>query len=243
MIIRGSLMTNLRQLISLVIVLPCLAQPTSSTVGGSISGNVLGDDGSPVAGAYVTLHLHSPIVATRQAQRSQFGVKSGSRGAFRFDGLSTGTYGLCVQATSTIWLDPCEWGFPLPSVSVASAQMNPGVTITMKKGVSLPIRIDDAGQLLTQHLGKTSGADLLIGISRPGQPFRPTIPVSEDASGRNHQFVIPFDTSVRLVVASSFFKLADAKGATLNNGSNGTTISVAAGQQPQPVHVTVIGRQ
>ena len=236
-------MAILGQLISILVVFPCLAQTTSNTVGGSISGIVLGDDGSPVLGAYVTLHLRLPIIATRQEQRSQFSAKSGSGGAFRFDGLKAATYGFCVQATGTIWLNPCEWGFPMPTVSVASALRNPSVTITLKKGVALPIRIDDAGQLLAQHLGKTQGADFLIGISRPGEPFRPTIPVSQDAAGRNHQFVIPFDKAVRLVVASSFFRLADAKGVAFINVSNGTTVTVPAGQQPQPIHVTVIGRQ
>lgn len=128
-------------------------------------------------------------------------------------------------------------------LSVSITQRDPRFTIIPKKGDAVPIWIDDAGQLLTQHLGKTPGADLLIGISRPGQPFRPTIPVSQDAAGRDNQFVIPFDTAVRLVVASSFFRLADAKGAAFTNVSNGTAITVSAGQQPQPIHVTVIGRQ
>ena len=228
---------------STLVVFPCLAQTTSSVVGGSVTGYVSGDDGSPVVGAYVTLHLRVPIIVSRQPRKSQFGVKSGIGGVFRLEGLTDGTYGICVQAKGTIWLNPCEWGFSVPTVSVASSQRNPSVTVNLKRGVALPIRIDDASQLLPQHQGKTPGADLLIGISRPGAPFRPTIPVSQDAAGRDHQFVIPFDTTVRLVVASSFFRLADSKGAALTNVSNATTITVAAGQLPQPIHVTVIGRQ
>ena len=142
-----------------------------------------------------------------------------------------------------IWRGWATVGFRSWTKSFANTQANPSVTIRLKKRVALTVRIDDAGQLLNQHLGKTPGADLLIGISRPGQPFRPTIPVSQDATGRDNQFVIPFDTAVRMVVASSFFRLADAKGAAFAGVSTAIPITVPAGQQPQPIHVTVIGRQ
>jgi len=236
-------MTNLEQLFLLIVVMPCFGQTISNVVDGSLSGTLLGDDGSPVLGAYVTLHLRTPVIAERQPQKRQFGTNSGIRGAFRFDGLKAGSYGICIQATGTAWLDPCDWGLSVPQVAIGSGLMQPTVTVTLTRGAIVPIRIDDSGQLLGQHLGKTPGADLLIGISRLGQPFRPTSFVSEDGGGRNHQIVIPFGASVRLIVASSFFKFADTKGNAFTGLSNGAAITVAIGQQAQPIHVTVIGRR
>lgn len=236
-------MTIFRKLGFMLIVLPCHGQTNASAAGSSVTGIALGEDGTLITGAYITLHQRSPAIFARQSIRRQFGTRSDNQGVFRFDGLSSGSYGVCVQATGTVWLDPCDWGLSVPQVSIGSGQMNITLTVKMTKGAILPIRIDDSGQLLGQHLGKTPGADLLIGISRPGQPFRPTSAISEDGAGRNHQFIVPYGMTVRLVVASSFFKLADGKGNAFNGLSNGTTVTVAAGQQPQPIHVTVTGRQ
>ena len=126
----GTLVAMLRRLMLISVMFPCLAQTTQGTIGGSVSGTVLGEDKSPIVGAYVTLHLRLPITPARQTQRNQFGLPSSSGGAFRFDGLKDGTYNICVQATGTIWLDPCEWGYAVSTVTVASGQRITSVTIT-----------------------------------------------------------------------------------------------------------------
>jgi len=104
----------------------------------------------------------------------------------------------------------------------------------------VPIRIDDPGQLLTQHLGKTASANLLLGVSSDAFMFHPAPVVSKDPNGRAHHIVIPFDASVNLSVTSGFFKFADAAGQEV--GRTGTAIipiKVPAGQQPTTVRLVV----
>ena len=56
----------------------------------------------------------------------------------------------------------------------------------------------------SQNEGKTPGAHLLLGMDNDAFAFRPATVVSQDANGRNHQIVIPFNSPVKLVVYSSF---------------------------------------
>ena len=58
----------------------------------SIQGTLVGRDGRPLSGLFVTASrlAHPPVSET---------VKSTTTGTFEFDGLPTGTYELCAQAT------------------------------------------------------------------------------------------------------------------------------------------------
>ena len=101
-------------------------------------------------------------------------------------------------------------------------------------------RIGDPAQLLAQHEGKTSGAGLLLGIGSAGHVFRMLPLVSNDASGRNHQIVIPFNTPVKLVLRSSFCRFADSVGlAPATTVATVVPINVATGQTVAPIMFTV----
>src|SRR5260370_32092337 len=108
--------------------------------------------------------------------------------------------------------------------------------MVMKKGVAVPIRIDDPGQLLSQNEGKTPGAHLLLGVGNDAFVFLPAPVTSTDLNGRNQQIVIAYNTSVKLVVASTFFKLNDAAGQPLaRTGTAMIPITVPSGPQPAAI--------
>ena len=89
----------------------------------SISGRVTGDDATAIAGAYISLHLASPPPLGKPRQ-TQWGFRSGAGGLFDFQGLIDGEYRLCSQASDTIWLNPCEWGLPVPNLTLSNANPN-----------------------------------------------------------------------------------------------------------------------
>ena len=199
-----------RIVLAICALLPALAQQPLADSNIVIAGAVSGEDGSAVVGAYVTLHLSfTPARGVRQRFQTQWGLYSGSGGSFRFTGLRSGTYRLCAQTPGTAWLDPCEWGFPIPSVTVASAERSRSIAITLRKGAEVPIRIDDPVQILLQSEGKIPGAHLLAGVRTAARTFSPALLTSQDGAGRTLKVVIPFDLPVSLTVASSFFKLAE----------------------------------
>ncbi|MEK7408932.1 MAG: hypothetical protein AAB225_28040 [Acidobacteriota bacterium] len=177
-------------------------------------------------------------------QKTDWDATTGAAGTFRFDSLPAGRYVFCARVPNSAWLSPCEWGLPSPAVSLSNASPTANATIVMKRGVPLRIRVDDAGQLLSRHEGKTPGARLLVGIGSAGYVFRLAPVVSEDSAGRNHQVVIPFDTPLKLVVRSSFFRVNDANALPLaRTAATVIPFTVPSGQQVAPIRFTVTGTE
>jgi hypothetical protein len=98
------------------------------------------------------------------------------------------------------------------------------------KGALVSVRVNDSAQLLSANEGKTPGAHLLLGVSNDALFFRNANIVSQDASGRNYQLLIPFGRTINVSVASTLFQLADATGKVLPK-SNVVPILVPLGQQ------------
>src|SRR5258708_35055275 len=154
----------MRWLALLLLYLPvCPAQQTRLTTGGGITGVLRGDDGTAIVGAIVELQRRPPFPPGRSV-RTEWSTQSGAGGTFSFDGLYGGPYRLCAQVPGSTWLNPCEWGLQPPAVSLSTTQPSASVTMVMKKGAAVPIRVDDPGRWLAQHKGKTPGAHVLLHV-------------------------------------------------------------------------------
>jgi len=166
---------------------------------------------------------------------------TGTGGTFQITGLRDGKYRLCAQVPGTAWLNPCQWALQPIAVALSDTQPTASVTIVMKKGAAVPIRVDDPGQLLSQHEGKTAGAHLLVGVGNDAFAFAPARVMSQDATGRNLEVVIPFNSTAKISVLSSFFRLADATGLPLPKTGVTIPILVPAGQRPPAITLRVTG--
>ncbi len=228
-----------RALLALMCTAPCLAQQARLNFTGVVAGTLRGDDGSAIVGGYVSLALLPPH-PKRLPQIEWTGV-TGVGGTFRFGALNDGKYRLCAQAPKSTWLSSCDWGLQPLVVTLSAAEPVARVTIVMKKGVAVPIRVDDPAGLLSQHEGKTPGAHLLIGVGNDAFVFVPASVTSQDAKGRNQQVVIPFNAPVKLVVYSSFFQLADAMGVALPKTGAAIVLTIPTGQQPATIGLRVTG--
>jgi hypothetical protein len=210
--------------------------------GGVITGTLQGEDGTAIAGGNVTLQ-RTPPYPPGKWPRTIWSTTSGSGGSFRFEGLYQGQYRLCAQVLNSVWLNPCAWGLKPPVMSLSSSQRSVNVMAILKKGVAVPVRIDDPGQLLSQHEGNTPGALLLLGVRNDALAFHSATVTSRDSNGRNHEIVIPFDTPVKLTAFSSFFQLADENGTALSpTASTAVPLTVPSGTTPSTIKFIVIGR-
>jgi hypothetical protein len=226
-----------------LVLLPCVAQPPAAHDTGFIAGTVQGEDGSTVAGANVTLHLaHTPAEAVRQRFPTQWAAEAGSDGSFRFSGLPHGSYRLCVFVRGTAWLDPCQWGRAIPSVTLSDGESSRTLAISLAKGAEVPIQIDDPDRVLFLNEGRTKGAHLLIGVRTAGSTFVPAAPVSREDTAARLKVVIPYETLVDLTVASSFFRLAHANGTELAKPGGALPLFAARDQSPATVRLLVTGR-
>jgi hypothetical protein len=163
-------------------------------------------------------------------------------GAFQFTRLFAGKYRVCVQVPKGVWLNPCQWGLQYPRITLTSAQPVASAPLVLKKGAVIPILVEDPGQLLSQHEGKTRGASLLLGVANDTLGFMPARLASSDSNSKTMEVVIPFNSPRKLVVRSSFFQLADSGGATLSRtAATMIPLAVAAGQQPTVLRLKVTG--
>ena len=126
---------------------PALAQQGPLHFGGTIAGSVRGDDGTMIAGAYLSLQLEPPYVKSRHLE-TEWTLQSGSDGSFQFTGLNDGTYRICGYVPHGTRLNPCTWGLEPPTVTLSNTQPASTITLTLKQGAVVPIRINDLGQLL-----------------------------------------------------------------------------------------------
>lgn len=220
----------------------CQAQQTKVGPVNTITGNLRGEDSSSIVGAKVQLSRKRGPLPFPAKYRPRWDTMSGPAGAFRFDGIPPGQYTLCVQAPSTLWLNPCEWGLAPPSVYIPQPQPSASFIMVLKRGARVPIRVNDAAQLLTTHEGKTAGAHLLLGVRSDALVFRTANIESRDSNGRNYYVLIPFNTNVKLVVASSFFQLSDGIGKSLTRTQpNILPVIVPSGQTPGTIQLQVTG--
>jgi hypothetical protein len=220
----------------------CVLSSQLSTVSAAVVTGILrGDDGTVISGGMIGLYRLTPFPPGKP-RKTEWSATSGAGGAFVFDRVYEGRYRLCVQVSRTVWLNPCEWGFDPSIISLSRNQPSVNITLTLKKGAIVPIRIIDAGQQLARHEGKTPGAHLFVGLSDDALVYRPALVTAQDAGGRDQQIVIPFDTPVKVVAFSSFFHISDAAGLPLSR-TRATKISVIvpSGRKPDPINLIVTG--
>ena len=223
-----------------VCVAVCQAQQPLLVSGGAIAGMLRGDDGSILAGGNLTLTRTGPPLP--RVRSNSWRTASGAAGEFRFEGLPDGQFSLCAQVPSGVWLNPCEWGPRPPVVSISRGQRPADIVMELKRGVFVPIRIDDPSGTLLRNEGKTAAAHLLLGLNRENFVFYPAFLVSQDSTGKNYGIHVPFGARLNLVVSSSFFQLSDSVGIPLSkSGSTSIPLIVPTGQTPNAIKLIVTG--
>jgi hypothetical protein len=170
--------------------------------GASISGRVVGDDGTAVGGATVTALRVAPSPFLRLRAVSQ------ADGAYRFVEVEPGRYRFCVQEPSGQYLDPCAWEPPRPEVTLGSAQEARVLDQKVQRGWALAVRVSDAQGLLDKEVPSTrSRPQVLMGVFTPLGLFVPAALTGRDALGRDHRVTIPFDVRLNFSVTSGQLEL------------------------------------
>lgn len=196
-----------------------------------ITGRILDDaSGVPVAGVTVsaaeTPKVFSPIGPSIQRATSQ------SDGTYSFDGLSLGSYRLCVHHQGD-YLDPCQWPQgALKSVSPG----DPPVDIRLRKGARLCVRVYDPEDLASQ-VSKPGPAPLIpvnALITGDAAVSRPLLPVQTGERQYEYCSLVPPDTDFTLTVSSAAFLLADKDGTPVDEKGWSTQLRLALPAEKAP---------
>lgn len=91
--------------------------------------------------------------------------------------------------------------------------------------------IQVAAALLPAGIGTTAANHLAIHVIGPSGLAQPVLIAAQDAKGRDHVLVVPYDTPLKLLVHSSTFVLKDDSG---NDLEETTTTGFKASQAGPP---------
>lgn len=137
------------------LILSQLAYGQATAQLGQISGTVVGDDGKPLSGIFVT-YVRTPF-DVKDTVPGSGGVTTDASGSYSFTSLIPATYTICTYAPpSTALVQACEWGPQQPQITLTAGQNVTGNTITMHTGVRLHIQVADP-------LGLAKASDWTVG--------------------------------------------------------------------------------
>jgi hypothetical protein len=222
------------------------AQTAVNTV--TISGSVVDDTGTPIAGASVhynnapatakdaagRVHLAEPLVSSH--------VLTGKDGTFSITGVPAGFYSLCATGVSPTHLRSCDWGGGSAHVSVSSGTAS--VRLQVPNGVLLTFQVTDAhGQVqdfptATAANGPATSAawNFRIFVHDGGAFMAAAAPVSAAGNVRQYAVAVPKTSSLRLLLDTSLKVMDQSSSAIPARALSG---SIAINGQPMTVKLTV----
>ena len=218
----------------------CAAQTAIGALApGVITGAVKGSDGTVITSGSVSA-VRTPDRPIPRLGRISASAAIGPDGGFQLPAQVDGAYQMCAQVPGSVWLNPCEWALVSPiSVSLSGGQVSASPTVVLPKGALVTVQVNDPKGFLLANAG-AQGALLLIGVSTDSRYFKTATLISENASGRTYQILVPFGRSIDLSVTSGLFQLTDSTDTSLPSVSL-IPILVPSGQQPSAIVLNVAG--
>jgi hypothetical protein len=198
---------------------------------GTISGTVVGDNGSPIAGARVFAGLKQTSQAVKSpptlVSKVSTTVLADAKGAFSISNLPGGLYVLCAQTATSGWLDPCHWAAAPPVVALSTGSTVSGQKIVLTKGAVVQVQINDPTKLLSTSLAAvTHDVEVLALTSNKAYYYAHV--TSTNAVGRTYELTVPFALQHTLIVRSQQFALQDSKGAAVSAAGFTAPVQVAS---------------
>ena len=222
----------MRYIITMVALAGSLAgQSFDIGLGRTFSGIVKGADGAALPNAMLALKYS---VKESTVRKSDWRAVSDAQGSFQFSGLPDGTFELYAQAPGGIWLNPCEWDKPI-GVSIAYTQKLLQQDVTLAKGASVLVDVEDPNELLTRY-ATTPGAHLLVGATTKNLIFKPAQLQAAGSKLHTYESVVPPNMTVTIAISSATFALSNMSGTALKET---TIIPVVASSVQEPVRISL----
>jgi hypothetical protein len=199
----------------------------------------------PIATAWVMANRSGPPPFVKR-------TKSGSDGAFQIQGLTAGTYSLCVQAAGDQYLDPCQWNGSPTTVTLVSGQNAAGLSLKVAPASILNILVQDPQQALSQKTRDGRRPDLTLGVWGPKGTYYPAHAAGGQSAALNlpgnairsysYRLAVPPDTALKVHIASHDLKIGDAAGLSLPGNASQQAFQHATGDpNPKSLTFTVLG--
>ena len=190
----------------------------TSRVGppGRIVGRAMDVSGRPVPG--VGLVLISQFDGSQNAgfRPMKFQTRTTREGRFLFDLLAPGRYKVCLDSSieggaAGEFLNPCTWTPDATVLNIVSGSQ-PQMDLVLTRGVTVTIRVEDPGQHLDKHVGKTKDADFALGFLTALNLYQPARLRSKRADEQIYEIQLPAGVSHRVLASSKYFDVEDVSG-------------------------------
>lgn len=191
----------------------------AQTSAGSISIALTTPGTDSPAGFVVVATLSVPDSTDDFSGPRVFAAITDKGGNAAFTDLPFGLYSVCVEPQNSPYVEPCRWAQP-DTVYLTSQSPSGSLSLRLRRGVPVDIRIDDPDSLLSQGLD--------IGLTTP-RGYQHLAPVVQDSSGANYRMIVPFSVAAALnVLAASQLQLVDSSGSKFDSASPAAALSFAA---------------
>jgi len=144
---------------------------------GGIEGRIQAPDGTPLAGAHVSLKRVPKLervggkawTLVKGEARFETVTKSVADGRFRATDVPEGFYHVCPSLPSSNLLSFCEWSY-VPRVHVSAGRTTVVPDIRLERGTLLRVTVEDPQTVARVPRGPRAGANLIVGV-RKGDSF------------------------------------------------------------------------
>lgn len=215
-------------------------QATPAGSPGQISGIVVGDDGRPLAGVFVT-YTRSPV-SPKDTVPASGGTTTDAAGAYSFNSLIPATYKLCPNAPpSTGLLMTCAWALRPPVIVLHAGEQVSGNTIVMHKGTVLRIQVADPKNLAPVTDWMHGPTTFITGVWTADGLFHRARLRSGGKGNLEFVMAVPSQISLQPYIAGTNLTISTASGAPVSAQGISASLTTAAMGAEQIVSYRITG--
>ncbi|MCC6859751.1 MAG: carboxypeptidase regulatory-like domain-containing protein [Bryobacterales bacterium] len=159
-------------------------------------------------------------------------------GRFQMDGLSEGTYAVCVEGVGHDYLNPCVWGLPTKA-ELATAEARQSVQVSLVSGVRLKIKYHDPKKLLAGKGNPEGKGYVQPGIWLKNGAYVELPETSRAADSKEHEIVAAPDEWLHVTFLPSGVRLLDAQGQEMPLGRIALSVPTSGKDKVKTLEFTV----
>lgn len=177
-----------------------LAAPLHSQPSARVTGRIVNEGGSSVAGARVILQ---PQGGTNTPQRT---VQSAADGGFDFRSVPAGRFTICAESSDGAYLNPCIWSPFETAIDVSSTGVV-NKTVLVRAAARVRVTFSDPSTFALAG-GGGSPADFGLGVWTSKGMYYSLVQVAGDTRNRTLELSVPFDEDLVLGGRGKYLRLS-----------------------------------
>lgn len=193
---------------------------TSRCWGGEVRGQLIGEQGAPLANFRVSIHLRSIPVHRLSPESATYGrtgfnqeIRTNQAGSFSFVNVPAGLLQICAVESGD-YFDPCFWSRSENLIDHRGETLQAlAAPVRLRLGHRLRVTVRDGQALLPfrdlARLRAPLDEEIQVSVRTPVLGFW-TAPPKATAQGRYFEFLVPYDLPIPVNIETGSARLRDA---------------------------------